>query len=66
MRPEHDLLVKACLLALLVAALTMLTLAVLRRHTWLLPPVRILHRLTTSTTAPQRPPSLLALSISRT
>ena len=62
---DHEMLAMACLLALLVAALTLLAAARVHRGTWMLRPIRFRGLFVSAPTEP-RPPSLTALSISRT
>ncbi|KQM82382.1 DUF6153 family protein [Agromyces sp. Leaf222] len=62
---DHEMLAMACLLALLVAALTLLAAARAHRGAWTLRPIQFLGRFVPAPTEP-RPPSLIALSISRT
>ena len=62
---DHEMLAMACLLALLVAALTLLAAAQVHRGTWMLRPIRFLGVFVSAPPEP-RPPSLTALSISRT
>lgn len=62
---DHEMLAMACLLALLVAALTLLATAQVYRGAWRLRPIRFLGLFASAPTEP-RPPSLTALSISLT
>ncbi|ANJ25740.1 DUF6153 family protein [Agromyces aureus] len=62
---EHGMLTMACLLALLVGALTLLAAAQVHRGTWTLRPIRFLGVFLSAPAQPS-PPSLIALSISRT
>ncbi|WP_152030945.1 DUF6153 family protein [Agromyces aureus] len=62
---EHGMLTMACLLALLVAALTLLAAAQVHRGAWMLRPIRFLGVFLSAPAQPS-PPSLIALSISRT